>query len=1152
MDLIELALNPRKAAQRFSPFTNKLPPGMGRKLEYYFGDYASTDPGELALYSRDASTPPGMMKLLLKRDAWAVVRPQIRGDLQEIVKFANANGVPVVPRGSGTSGYGGAVPTEGGVVVDMRDFRRVIAVDAKGLTARVEAGITFADLELQLRKHGLALRQYPTSYYGATVAGWVAAGGGGVGSAKYGPFKNDVLEVTLVQPDGAVAVVTGEDLDLANEAWGTTGFIVEVLLKVRKDNPVVPFIAVFGDLEKTAHAVKRIGRELGAYSVHVHPPEYAELVNEAARTTVLPKNKWSVLVALEDAGATQPVELLKGIVTSAGGELAADKDARKAWDARFNHLNLKRLGPSVVVSEVVHPADQFREAYTAAMEATRMERQCVWAIAISPRDLDLIYYGLEDERRPTYPAALGNSLAVIDAVREKAHGRPYSTGVLQVNEADRYFNGVRKGPPARKLLGGLVGGVSGGVGAALVMLLAAAAGAESAVNVLEKLSLGSGSWILGALAFTLVLALLGLAGGVVLQPGDRVFSFVLAQAWAGLLFLLLWIGPMIASGVTIPLSWGSLLVGILALGPFATALGLVGGRIAYPMDGVLGKIRKFRDETDPKDVFNPGPVVGGRTRVMPLPVRDLSLQLALAAPMIKLQRGMFEYRGGEKADPSSLAVAKAVGRVNAGDLAEVDYDVTTCLFCAACNHVAPERPAAHLESQLPRGRVQLAKALLEGRIEPTAEMHRKAAANPLAFAPDAICPTAIPIARATDLLLGACVDALGPLPEHAPLAANAEKEGNVLGRPKDQRGKWAAIAWAPDARTLYFADDAASYESPEIAVAAANVVINAGVPLHYLGKAERHSGATLVETGQRAAAKSLVVPMLEEMAKRNVDAIVTPDANAARTIRLDWPTFARGEGGLAVPPVQHTTAAIADLLKQKRMEIAEPWAETVAYHAPEALSGAERAAGIDVLKALGAKVVDAPHADCGHGRALDKLNPALAGAITETALKAYAATGAKVIVTSSPGCYATLKTMAKKAKAGVEVVDLHEAVAKRMKLKEGGGAVAVVVAAPAVEEKPKEPEIPPDHYRVEFAKEGVVLAVHKNRNVLEAGEEAGLELPSSCRAGSCDTCCARWEGTAPDQSAGAALSAEQQKAFVLTCVARPKGPVTIWSDERPK
>src|SRR5438067_1645616 len=120
-----------------------------------------------------AATPPGTLNLLLKRSAWAVVRPQIRGELLELIEFATKNGVPIVPRGSGTSGYGGAVPTEGGVVVDMRAFNKVLKVDKGERTILCEANATFAQLEEVLRANGLALRQYPTSFHAGTVAGWL-------------------------------------------------------------------------------------------------------------------------------------------------------------------------------------------------------------------------------------------------------------------------------------------------------------------------------------------------------------------------------------------------------------------------------------------------------------------------------------------------------------------------------------------------------------------------------------------------------------------------------------------------------------------------------------------------------------------------------------------------------------------------------------------------------------------------------------------------------------------------------------------------------------------------------------------------------------------------------------------------------------------
>lgn len=1007
MDLVDLALNPRKANLRFNPFRTELPEGMARKLEYLFGDMASADPGERAVYSRDAAAPPSVMKMVLKRDAWAVVRPRTKGDLVELIKFANDNFVPIVPRGSGTSGYGGSVPVEGGVVVDLREFHKVLAVDKENLTVRCEGNVTFAKLDEELAKHGLALRQYPTSYYGATVAGWVAQGGGGVGSAKYGPFKRDVVEATVVQPDTSTVVYTGDDLDLVNECYGISGFIVQVVLKVRKANPIVPYLATFASVDEAATAARRLAREAAPYSLHVLTPEFIELVNQAAGQKLLPAGgKWAILCAIEDVGNAAQHEVTKGVMKS-HGEIAKDADAKKAWDARFLHLNLKRLGPSVVVSEAIHSADKLKEAYQAAAGVVKMERTCFWWIAVAPGELDLIFYGLEDERRPTYPPAVGNSVAVVDAVREAVQGRAYSTGVLQCNETKRLFSRER-----------------------------------------------------------------------------------------------------------------------------------------------IRALKQLKKDTDPNEVFNPGPVLGGRSRPMPLPVHDLGLQMALGGKMMKMQRGLFEYRGGDKADPSHLARERAIGRVNAGDLGSVDYEVATCIHCAFCNHVAPEAPAATMESMLPRGRVVLAKAYIEGKAAPTPEMHRKAAMNPLSHAPDAMCPVSIPIARVTDLLLGTCVDALGPLPEHAPLAAAAEKDWNVLGKPKDARQKWATVSFDPLAKTVYLPDDVAAYETPDVALNAARVVMNGGLAINTLGKAERTSGAALVETGQRDAAKAAALPMMEEMTKKGFESIVSPDANAVRAIRNDWPLFARDDDSLKVPTAQHTTTVIAAQLKAKKIEIGEPWAQKIVYHAPEALDATERAAGLEILKALGADVVLATHKECGHGRSLDKLNPGLATTIGEECLKHAKAAGATIVVTASPGCFHQLRTVAKKAKAGVEVVDLHEIVATRMKTT-GGAAMAAPVVKSAEDEKPKEPVIGEGQYRVEFVKEGVILAVGKNQTILEAGEAAGMELPSSCRAGSCDTCSARWEGAAADQSMGTALSADQQKKYVLTCIAKPRGPVKIWSDERP-
>lgn len=1005
MDLLELALNPRKANQRMSPFTNSLPAGQARKLEYYFGDRATDDVGERVLYSRDASQPPGTINMLLKRDAWAVVRPNVRGELLELLQFAKTNGVPIVPRGAGTSGYGGSVPTEGGVVVDMRAFNKVLEISKTGLWARVEGGVTFAQLETALRAQGLALRQYPTSFHAATVAGWLSQGGGGVGSTKYGPFRNDVMSVRVLSPDAKEWLFESGDLDLVSETFGAAGFILEVVLKVRVATKETHFLAAFDDVAQAQQAARRAMLEARPFNVSVWTQSYAELVNAAAGSRLVPQ-KAGVLITLE--GANEPAnaaEVVKGILLTSGGAVAKEADAQKAWDNRFNHLNLKRLGPSVVVAEAIVKAELLGQGIVAAQDASRIERSCVWAIGVSPTEFDIIYYGLDDERRGTYALAMGNALAVIDAVKAIG-GRSYSTGVLASNEAKAVLGKER-----------------------------------------------------------------------------------------------------------------------------------------------IKKVRQWRKKTDKKEIFNPGPVTGARTRIMPLPVHDFPLQLKLASPLLKVQRGVLTHAP----DPQFGAMQRALGRVHAGDLGSLATEVTTCIFCGMCNGVAPEAQLTPWESAMPRGRVQLAKAVIEGRATLSRRIHRNVAWTALEHAPDAVCPTAIPIQRVTDLLLAACVAQHGPLPEQAGLAEAFAASGNGAGKPADARSKWVNVGFDPVSTTIFLADEVAAYDAPEVAQGAALALLNGGYPVAHLGKLDAGSAAVLFETGQRAAAEAVVAPFLEQLAKRGVTAIVTPDANAARTIALDWPLVARANE-VAVPAVQHTSTVLAELLKAKKIEVddAKKLAKKAVVHAPEGLTAAQRAAVVEVAKATGATLVECAHMECGHGRALRLLDESLATRMAEGCLKAAVAAGAEIVFTMSPGCYQTLRASAKKAKAGVEVVDLHAALVQVMRAKEGGVAAAPMPAASAEPQAPVEPVIGPDQFRVEFVKEGVVLAVGKNQSILDAGADAGLDLPSSCKAGSCDTCSARYEGTPPDQSAGSALSADAQKTYVLTCIARPKGPVKIWSDERPK
>jgi len=72
----------------------------------------------------------------------------------------------------------------------------------------VEPGLSWEQLDRELKKEGLTLRLYPTSYPSSTPGGWLAQGGAGIGSYEYGWFDRQVVSARIVLPAGEVREVT--------------------------------------------------------------------------------------------------------------------------------------------------------------------------------------------------------------------------------------------------------------------------------------------------------------------------------------------------------------------------------------------------------------------------------------------------------------------------------------------------------------------------------------------------------------------------------------------------------------------------------------------------------------------------------------------------------------------------------------------------------------------------------------------------------------------------------------------------------------------------------------------------------------------------------------------------------------------------------
>jgi FAD/FMN-containing dehydrogenase len=106
------------------------------------------DAERLRPYSRDHSLSTPVMP-------GYVAKPKNSDEVQRIVKLANENKMPVVPSSSGIHFNGDTIPVQGGIVLDLSGMNRILAIDERNRMARVEAGVTWEQLQPELAKHDM-------------------------------------------------------------------------------------------------------------------------------------------------------------------------------------------------------------------------------------------------------------------------------------------------------------------------------------------------------------------------------------------------------------------------------------------------------------------------------------------------------------------------------------------------------------------------------------------------------------------------------------------------------------------------------------------------------------------------------------------------------------------------------------------------------------------------------------------------------------------------------------------------------------------------------------------------------------------------------------------------------------------------------------
>src|SRR4028119_1434273 len=119
------------------------------------------------------------------------VPPETVDQVSRVLRYCHDNGIRVVPRGSGTSLSGGALPLADGVLLVMSKFNRILDIDYENRAVVVQPGVTNLGITRAVAERGFYYAPDPSSQIACSIGGNVAENSGGVHTLKYGMTAAD-------------------------------------------------------------------------------------------------------------------------------------------------------------------------------------------------------------------------------------------------------------------------------------------------------------------------------------------------------------------------------------------------------------------------------------------------------------------------------------------------------------------------------------------------------------------------------------------------------------------------------------------------------------------------------------------------------------------------------------------------------------------------------------------------------------------------------------------------------------------------------------------------------------------------------------------------------------------------------------------------
>ena len=221
-----------------------------------------TDPVETRVYECDGLSAYRCPPL-------AAVLPSSTNEVAAVLKVCFEEGVPVVPRGAGTSLAGGAMPTADSIILGVARLNAVLETDYKNRTITVQSGRTNLSVTGAVETNGFFYAPDPSSQLACAIAGNIAMNSGGAHCLKYGVTTNNLLGVTMVTMQGEVLEIGGAYLDAAGYdllglicgSEGQLGVVTEATLRIlHKPEGARPVLIGFDSNEVAGACVSDIIR----------------------------------------------------------------------------------------------------------------------------------------------------------------------------------------------------------------------------------------------------------------------------------------------------------------------------------------------------------------------------------------------------------------------------------------------------------------------------------------------------------------------------------------------------------------------------------------------------------------------------------------------------------------------------------------------------------------------------------------------------------------------------------------------------------------------------------------------------------------------------------------------------------------------------